>query len=121
LAKTDGAGPRHVNPNNPTTEAITNDVQAAAQTLGLKTQVLHASNDRDIDAAFEALAQQAAENRILKAQLEGRLKLSDAERATLGEGSNAARIASTRFLASEACLPLSERERAALATLVRQM
>ena len=28
----------------------------------------------------------AAENRILKAELEGRLKLSDAERATLGEG-----------------------------------
>jgi hypothetical protein len=27
----------------------------------------------------------AAENRILKAQLKGRLKLSDAERATLGE------------------------------------
>jgi hypothetical protein len=27
----------------------------------------------------------AAENRILKAQLNGRLKLSDAERATLGE------------------------------------
>ena len=27
----------------------------------------------------------AAENRILKAQLQGRLKLSDAERATLGE------------------------------------
>ena len=27
----------------------------------------------------------AAENRILKAQLQGRLKLSDTERATLGE------------------------------------
>jgi len=49
-----------VNPNNPTTEAITNDVQAAAQTLALKTQVLQASNDRDIDAAFETLAQQRA-------------------------------------------------------------
>ena len=30
-------------------------------------------------------SQRAAENRILKAQLKGRLKLSDAERATLGE------------------------------------
>jgi putative ABC transport system substrate-binding protein len=49
-----------VNPNNPTTEAITNDVQAAAQTLALKTQVLHASNERDIDAAFETLARQRA-------------------------------------------------------------
>jgi putative transposase len=27
----------------------------------------------------------AAENRVLKAQLKGRVKLSDAERATLGE------------------------------------
>jgi putative ABC transport system substrate-binding protein len=35
-------------------------VEAAAQTLALKTQVLHASNDRDIDAAFEILAQQRA-------------------------------------------------------------
>jgi putative tryptophan/tyrosine transport system substrate-binding protein len=55
-----------VNPNNPTTEAITKDVQAAAQTLGLKTQVLHASTDRDIDAAFETLAQQRASALLLQ-------------------------------------------------------
>src|SRR5258705_9845222 len=38
--------------------------------------------DQDLLAQNEYLA---AENRILKAQLKGRLKLSDAERATLGE------------------------------------
>jgi putative ABC transport system substrate-binding protein len=49
-----------VNPNNPTTDGITRDVRTAAQTLGVRTQVLHASNDRDIDAAFEAIAEQRA-------------------------------------------------------------
>src|SRR6476660_2811859 len=38
--------------------------------------------DQGLLARMEYLA---AENRILKAQLKGRLKLSDAERATLGE------------------------------------
>ena len=38
--------------------------------------------DQELLARNEYLA---AENRILKAQLTGRLKLSDAERATLGE------------------------------------
>ena len=38
--------------------------------------------DQELLARIEYLA---AENRILKAQLKGRLKLSDAERATLGE------------------------------------
>ena len=38
--------------------------------------------DQDLLARTEYLA---AENRILKAQLKGRLKLSNAERATLGE------------------------------------
>ena len=40
------------------------------------------SVDQELLARNEYLA---AENRILKAQLQGRLKLSDAERATLGE------------------------------------
>jgi hypothetical protein len=38
--------------------------------------------DQELLARIEYLA---AENRILKAQLKGRLQLSDAERATLGE------------------------------------
>jgi putative transposase len=41
-----------------------------------------ATVDPDLPLCNEYLA---AENRILKGQLEGRLKLSDAERATLGE------------------------------------
>ena len=50
-----------VNPNNPTTEGQPQRTcRTAAQTLGVRTQVLHASNDRDIDAAFEALAEQRA-------------------------------------------------------------
>ena len=40
------------------------------------------SVDQELLARIEYLA---AENRILKAQLKGRLKLSDAERATLAE------------------------------------
>ena len=46
-----------VNPANPNAEAITNDVQAAARPLGLQLHVLHASNERDLDAAFATLAQ----------------------------------------------------------------
>jgi len=47
-----------VNPKNPTTGAITTDVQAAAQALGFKTEVVQAGTDRDIDAAFKTFAQQ---------------------------------------------------------------
>ena len=50
--------------------------------------------DQELLARNEYLA---AENRILKAQLKGRLKLSDAERATLGEiGHRLGRKASPR-------------------------
>jgi putative tryptophan/tyrosine transport system substrate-binding protein len=45
------------NPNNPTFERQTRDVLAAAPVLGLKTQILKASNDREIDAAFMSLVQ----------------------------------------------------------------
>src|ERR1700738_918995 len=44
--------------------------------------VVTGTGDQELLARNEYLA---AENRILKAQLKGRLKLSDAERATLGE------------------------------------
>src|ERR1700720_4452375 len=49
-----------------------------ARILALVTGVV----DQELLARIEYLA---AENRILKAQLRGRLKLSDAERATLGQ------------------------------------
>ena len=45
------------NPNNPISELTTRDVLAAAPVLGLKVQILKASTDREIDAAFVSLAQ----------------------------------------------------------------
>src|SRR5262245_12089203 len=45
------------NPNNPAFELTTRDVLAAASVIGLKVQILKASNDREIDAAFVSLVQ----------------------------------------------------------------
>jgi putative ABC transport system substrate-binding protein len=45
------------NPNNPVFEVTTRDVLAAAPTIGLKVQMLKASTDREIDAAFASLVQ----------------------------------------------------------------
>ena len=46
------------NPNNPSVfELMTRDVLAAASVVGLKVQMLKASNDREIDAAFVSLVQ----------------------------------------------------------------
>jgi hypothetical protein len=46
---------------NPTsreiTEAVSNDLQSTARTLGLELHILHASNDRDFDMVFATLAQ----------------------------------------------------------------
>jgi len=42
-----------INPANPfASEALSRDLQTAAQTLGLQLHILHASAERDIDAAF---------------------------------------------------------------------
>ena len=45
------------NPNNPISELTTRDVLAAAPVIGLKVQILKASTDREIDAAFVSLVQ----------------------------------------------------------------
>src|SRR5499427_3603544 len=45
------------NPNNSGSELTTRDLLAAAPVVGLKVQILKASNDREIDAAFVSLAQ----------------------------------------------------------------
>jgi len=50
-----------VNPTNPNTESDTRNVRAAADSLGLLLNVLNASSEHDIDAAFAALAQQRAD------------------------------------------------------------
>jgi putative tryptophan/tyrosine transport system substrate-binding protein len=46
------------NPNNPTSELMTRDMLAAASVVGLKVQILKASTDREIDAAFASLVQE---------------------------------------------------------------
>src|SRR5262245_3777642 len=45
------------NPKNPIFEFQTRDVLAAAPVIGLKVQILKASTDREIDAAFASLVQ----------------------------------------------------------------
>jgi len=47
-------------PNTPDTEAERRDVDAAAQSIGLRLIVLTATNDRDIDSAFLTFAQSGA-------------------------------------------------------------
>jgi putative ABC transport system substrate-binding protein len=46
-----------LNPTNPVTEVFLRDQQAAARILGLQLHVLHASTERDLDAAFATLVQ----------------------------------------------------------------
>src|SRR5262249_36721792 len=45
------------NPKNPISELTARDVLAAAPALGMQVQILEASSDREIDAAFMSLAQ----------------------------------------------------------------
>jgi putative ABC transport system substrate-binding protein len=46
-----------VNPTSPTTDSQLKNLQAAADTLGVRLHVLHASAARDFDAVFETLIQ----------------------------------------------------------------
>jgi putative tryptophan/tyrosine transport system substrate-binding protein len=57
-----------VNPTSPNlAESTTQDVQAAARTLGLQLHVLHASTERDFDAVFAALARLRAGGLVISA------------------------------------------------------
>jgi putative tryptophan/tyrosine transport system substrate-binding protein len=49
-----------VNPTNPNAESDTKDLLAAAQSVGMTIDVLHASSERDIDAFFTKLVQRRA-------------------------------------------------------------
>src|SRR5262249_7367512 len=49
-----------VNPNDPNTDPVTRDVQAAAARIGRHIEVLTVSSNRDIDAAFATLAKTGA-------------------------------------------------------------
>ena len=46
-----------VNPTRPTTEAVTAASRAAAETLGLQFNVLHANTEAELDAAFTTFSQ----------------------------------------------------------------
>jgi putative ABC transport system substrate-binding protein len=56
-----------VNPTNPNSEDETNDMRAAAQALGLQLNIVNASTERDIDAAFTSFAQQRLKALIVTA------------------------------------------------------
>src|SRR5262245_43020896 len=49
------------NPSNPASEGETRDVLAAAPVIGVKLQILKASSDREIEAAFTSLVQARTE------------------------------------------------------------
>src|SRR5262249_17459241 len=44
-----------VNPANPNAERLSRDAQVAGRTLGVQVQILHASSEREVEAAFGAL------------------------------------------------------------------
>lgn len=46
-----------INPSGPNLKSVLRDVQAAARTLGLRTHMLHASTEPEIDKVFATLAQ----------------------------------------------------------------
>ena len=54
-----------VNPNNPNIETQSSEGRAAAQSIGLRIEVLRAGTETEIDAAFAALAERGAEALIL--------------------------------------------------------
>jgi putative ABC transport system substrate-binding protein len=46
-----------INPNNPSAETVSRELQAVARTIGLETRVPHATTEAELDAAFASLAQ----------------------------------------------------------------
>jgi putative tryptophan/tyrosine transport system substrate-binding protein len=56
-----------VNPTNPNSAGETNDMQAAAQSIGLRLHIVNASTEREIDAAFANFAEQRLKALIVTA------------------------------------------------------
>jgi putative ABC transport system substrate-binding protein len=56
-----------VNPNNPNTESLTRDVQAAASVIGRQIEVFSASTNHDIDTVFSSLMQKSADGLLVGA------------------------------------------------------
>jgi putative ABC transport system substrate-binding protein len=46
-----------INPDRPTAQAVRKDLETAAHTLGRSIRILHASNEREIEAAFATCAE----------------------------------------------------------------
>jgi putative ABC transport system substrate-binding protein len=56
-----------LNPTNPASEPSARELQAAARTLGIELHILHASAERDLDAAFATLIQLRAGGLVIGA------------------------------------------------------
>ena len=54
-----------VNPSNPLAQSILQDAQAAARMLGLRLQVVHASNEGNFDAAFKIAVEAQADALVI--------------------------------------------------------
>ena len=54
-----------VNPTNPLAATVSKDLQAVADTLGVRLHVLHASTEADFEAAFATAAQVRAAARVI--------------------------------------------------------
>jgi putative ABC transport system substrate-binding protein len=54
-----------LNPNDPLTDAITSEVRQAASVVGQRIEVLHASDNHEIDAAFASLVRKHASALVL--------------------------------------------------------
>jgi putative ABC transport system substrate-binding protein len=56
-----------LNPTDPGAERQARDLKDAAHTVGVQVQVFRASNDRDIDKAFDAMAAQGTKALVVQA------------------------------------------------------
>ena len=56
-----------INPSDPSAETLSRDLDAAARTLALELDVLHASSEGDFDGAFAALRQRGASALVIGA------------------------------------------------------
>jgi len=57
-----------VNPNSPTSETVSKEMEETAQTLGLQVRILKASTESEIDAAFATLLELHAGGLIVAAE-----------------------------------------------------
>jgi putative tryptophan/tyrosine transport system substrate-binding protein len=87
-----------VNPANATTtETTLRDVREAARTIGLQLQILNASTNREIDAAFAVLAQERADSLFVAG--DGLFTSRRVQLATLATRDRIPAIYSTREIA----------------------